>query len=161
MTPDNARTAAAKFADTWPGKIRVEIWTEVLEPLDVAQVRETYRRLRDTAEHAPTPAAFRTLHRSMHGGHDTTPAHREPCAICDGSGWETVTVQRPDYPHPTSGVLPCRCTNGRQYIEPHRRAIEANEKALTPYRTAPGATNGRQTHHDTLETPQGHTGAAA
>ena len=142
MTPDNARAAAAKFADTWPGKIRVEIWTEVLEPHDVAQVRDTYRRMRDTFEHAPTPSAFRTLHRSMHGGTiDDEPAHRQPCAICDGIGWETIEVQRPNYPYPTSGVIPCRCSNGNQYRAGHQRGVEANDKQLAQFRTpiTPGA----------------------
>ena len=129
MTPDNARNAASKFADTWPGRIRVEIWTEVLEHYDVNEARETYRHLRDTSEHAPTIAAFKTQHRLLHPHGERTEGRRTECNLCGGTGWDEITVQRPNYPTPTVGVAPCRCSNGNANRAVHAKILEDLDRA--------------------------------
>lgn len=133
MTPDEARRCAIAIADTWPhGKLSIERWVEPLERLDVEPARATYRWLRDHAEHAPTVAAFLAKHRELHAS--TTSRLREPCELCDGTGWEEITTQRQGHPHPTTGVIPCRCTNGQANRDIHRNVLEHNDRELAHYR---------------------------
>lgn len=130
MTPDEARKVAIAIADTWPqARIAIERWAEPLQRLDIDQARNTYRHLRDNEDRAPTIAQFLAKNRELHA--TTTSHHREPCALCDSTGWQSVTVHREGHPYPTSGVIPCRCTNGQQMRDSHRRAIEANDANRT------------------------------
>lgn len=129
MTPDEARKVASAIADTWPGRgPSIERWIEPLQRHTLDDARTTYRWFRDNAEHPPSIAQFLAKHRELHTA--TAQRLREPCATCDGTGWEQITVQRPGYPHETSGVVPCRCTNGRSVDDAHRRAVEHNETEL-------------------------------
>ena len=124
MTPDEARKVAIALADTWPhAGIVPERWVEPLGRLDIDQARATYRAARDTFERAPSVAQFLAKHRELHPPHRNQ-RHREPCFICDGLGWEHVERQRPGHANPTSGVVPCRCTNGRQHDDMHRRMLD-------------------------------------
>lgn len=126
MTPENARAVTAKIREIWPfSKILDSIWLEVLETLDVARTRDAIRYLRDNDPHAPSVARFRQAYREQ--GTAQQANERTPCVICDGAGWETITSNRPGWPYATSGVVPCRCANGQQYRDGHRRAVAAND----------------------------------
>lgn len=159
MTPEQADRAAAAIAETWPAaKISPSRWVESLTRLDYDQALATYRDLRDTRTDPPTIALFLARNRELH----TRRAEhfRDPCAICDGTGWQRRTVTRPDYARlvaheitdpdtgetrtekfveliPYEAVQPCDCSNGRQYDAGFTRAVEANE--IERRRTAPAS----------------------
>lgn len=138
MTPDQAAALAQTLTQSWPGRgVASDVWRGRLETLDYDAARTTVVRLIDTCEQPPSVAQFIAAYRSV-----VTPArlrYQEPCSICDGTGWEQITVQRPNYPMPTTGVVPCRCTNGRTVDEAHRRAVDANDHELRRRPPAPTA----------------------
>lgn len=130
MNTDEANEIATQIARIWPNdRINTSAWIEPLQRLEPGPARRTVRDLRDTSDKAPTIAAFIRRHRELN--HVTGPAtHRIECDICGGNGWETITVQRPNYPIPTTGVIPCRCTNGRTIEASHAGIIADIERAI-------------------------------
>lgn len=130
MTPTEARNVAIAIADTWPnGHINIERWVEPIGRLEIDDARTTYRWLRDHTETAPTIAGFIAKNREL-GNHHAAGPLRTPCMICDGTGWESITVHRPGHPHPTSGVKPCRCSNGQAVTPGYHRALDDNDRTL-------------------------------
>lgn len=129
MTPEQAATLAATMTSSWPRTgVAHDTWTAKFTPLDYDATLTTIGRLVDTCENPPSVAQFIAAYRAS-----ATPArlrYQAPCAICDGTGWEQITAQRPNYPMQTTGVVPCRCTNGRTIDEAHRRAVDANDHEL-------------------------------
>lgn len=129
MTPDQAAALAQTLTQSWPGRgVATDVWRGRLETLDYDDARTTIVRLIDTFENPPSVAQFIASYRAT--ATPTRARYLEPCAICDGTGWEQITVQRPNYPTQTTGVVPCRCTNGRTIDEAHRRAVDANDHEL-------------------------------
>lgn len=129
MTPAEAHALARTLATSWPGRgVPVDTWAPALEPLDYRPALDAIVHLVDTREEPPSVASFKAAYRAC-----ATPLRtylREDCARCGGTGYETIEVQRPGYPVPTSGVVPCRCSNGRAVSDAHRRAVEHNEHEL-------------------------------
>lgn len=143
MTPAEADNLAFDLATSWPRALAAHVWADSIGHLDASQTRATLRTLRADPNintlHGPSVGQFLAEHRRLHA--TNTDHYRTPCAICDGLGWEQITVQRPGHPHPTTGVVPCRCSNGRQHEQAHRLALEHNRNELAKHSTisAPGA----------------------
>jgi hypothetical protein len=129
VTPEQANTLAHTMTGSWPRHgVAHDTWAAKFGPLDYDDVLAVIGRLVDTTDQPPSVAQFIATHRAH-----VTPTrirHMEPCAICDGLGWESITVHRPNHPYPTSGVIPCRCSNGRNVRDAHQRAVDANDTEL-------------------------------
>lgn len=129
MTPTEARALADTLARGWPTKgVPADIWQPALEPLDYDAALEAIMQLIDTRDTPPSILSFRAAYNAARA--PKIARLREPCDICGGSGWEQIAVHRDGYPHPTSGVVPCRCSNGRIVDAAHRRALEHNADEL-------------------------------
>lgn len=142
MTPDEAAGLARTITESWPGRgASRDAWEARLESLDFDAALDTVARLVDTEPDPPSIARFIAAYRA-----GLAPAIRylhEDCALCGGTGWEEITVQRPNYPHPTTGVVPCRCSRGRANEGAHLRAVEHNETELRRSKPLAAAATGR------------------
>ena len=123
MTPDQARQLAQLYANAFPGPNwtpgAIGLWAKDLVDLDEGKAGTTIMRLRRTftptaKQHHPSLPEFLAAYDKL----DTTsPAQREACDTCDGTGWEAVLeppapFDTPKQP-PTTAVRPCSCGNGR------------------------------------------------
>ena len=137
MTRDQAVQLAVIITDGWPGNgASPAMWADKLEPLDPGTCGLIIDHLLNTEERPPAWARFYAEYRSRRPSKHQQ--FRQPCDRCDGTGWEQIEVHRNGYPHPTTGAVPCRCTNGKQTIDAHRRAVEHNDAELR--RAANGTT---------------------
>ena len=128
MTPTDAANVTAMIVETWQGGPAEHVWVNALTKLELIPAIETYEHLRETDERPPSIARFFAAHKAR-----TTPRHEAlhaPCVTCAGLGWESVTTQHTGHPHPTSGVKPCRCTNGQAVSAGYHRALDDNDRAL-------------------------------
>lgn len=126
-------TEAAQLADTltrsWPQRgVDPDVLATKLATMDYLPALNAIAALADREERPPSIAQFSAEYRA-HAAPLRTYL-REDCARCGGSGWEIIETQRPGYPTPTTGVVPCRCSNGRLVTEAHQRAVEHNETEL-------------------------------
>ena len=129
MTPDQAATLAGLITRAFPGRsVAADIWQMRLEADDFNTARDAIARLIDTSEQPPSVSRYIAVYRSLAA--PTGFRYAEPCSICDGTGWESVEVQRPNYPVRTTGVVPCRCSNGRNVEPGHTRAVALNDATL-------------------------------
>jgi hypothetical protein len=140
VTPTEAQALARTLAGSWPRRgVDEATWAPILEALDYGPALDTVVRLVDTTEHPPSVTAYRAAYRAT-----LAPGLRylrEDCARCDGTGFEFIEIHREGHPFPTSGVVPCRCSEGKRHDDAHRAAIEHNEHELRRTRPvgAPGS----------------------
>jgi hypothetical protein len=128
MTPTEATSLADTLTRAWPKTgVAHEIWMAALNPLEFTPALNAIAALVDTFDQPPSVVAFKAAYRGQ------TPAARplrEDCSRCDGTGWEEIEVHRNGHPGPTTGVVPCKCSNGKANDDAHRRAIEHNDLEL-------------------------------
>lgn len=119
MTPDRANDLASRIARTWPtNKIDVLDWAEVLIDLDEAAATTAFVRLRRTEDKPPTIAGFC---RAVDAVDHRPVGHREPCVVCDGTGWVQVKQTELGNPDAYSAVAPCEfCEAGKTAAGPFR-----------------------------------------
>jgi hypothetical protein len=145
MTPTEADQLAYDISTSWPKALAPHVWAEAITHLDHQQARHTLRTILLNTDinqiYGPSIGQYLAEHRRIHTTTNTT--QRTPCTICDGLGWQTFTTQRPGHPHTTTGVMPCRCTNGNQYQTGYRNAIDHNRALIAQYTTL-------TTHADTI-----------
>lgn len=103
MNDTDARDLAQWIADTWPLTSKPRVWAQALLPMDVADARRTYVRLRrDHSDRSLTIAEFTAAYRHAR---PAPVIETSDCPTCAGDGWVVV-----DYTHdgrPYRGVHPC------------------------------------------------------
>lgn len=110
MNPVDAEALALRIAQTWRAGPTQAVWLDVLAELDQPRAEVAYRQLRNSADHAPSIAAFLAAYRALHTErHDLDGVH---CDRCGGSGEVTVYEQHGAYTY--SAVGPCNCAAGVQ-----------------------------------------------
>jgi hypothetical protein len=120
MIDVDARNLAERITRSWRGGIGTEIWYEVLTELVHGPAESAFKSLRDNEEHQPSIAKFRATYRAQFG---TAREEKTACGLCGGDGWETVVVGPTEF---DTVVAPCRCPNGRNVEDVHRRIVAAN-----------------------------------
>lgn len=129
MNREQANTLADRITHTWPrGGISLDTWGEVLEDMHHGPAEAAWRQLRDTQDHQPSIAMFRSTYQAQLG---TAHEPHFACDTCGGDGWvsRTYTVLNIEY----SGLKPCNCRNGDLVLDVHRRIVAANDAELAPY----------------------------
>jgi hypothetical protein len=124
-TPD-AENLARRIQATWRNGPTADIWTDVLAELNAKQAEETYRRLRDEADHAPTVATFKARYRSLTA---SEPADAQGCSRCDGYGWLERIEEH--HGHRYTFAVPCTCPAGKAHAPVVERIVAANTRPAT------------------------------
>lgn len=124
MNDVDARNLAERMTRSWRGGIGTEVWYEILLELVHAPAEGALKTLRDSEEHQPSIAKFRATYRAQFG---TAREDKVECNLCGSDGWETVVIGPTDF---DTALRPCRCPNGRQVEDVHRRIVNHNDAEL-------------------------------
>lgn len=125
MNRQDAVNLAERMRRTWPKThLDLDTWAEVLEELEHGPAEGALKTLRDSEETAPSFARFRATYRAQFG---TARDDKVACDRCVGDGWETIKIGPTDF---DTALRPCRCPNGRQVEDVHRRIVNHNDAEL-------------------------------
>lgn len=125
MNDHDARNLAERITRSWRGGIGTDVWYEILQDLDHGPAEQAFRTLRDSEEHQPSVAKFRSTFRAQYG---TAREEKVACSTCGGDGWASINVGPTEFDF---ALKPCTCANGHSVEDVHRRIVAANDNELS------------------------------